>query len=424
MWTLDELTQLPADELQARAKSARINLATAEWNLAVCLQAVERTGLFRTMGYATITHYTEEHLGLDGHKTCELLRAARALETLPAIREAFRTGLLSWSKIREMTRVVVPETEQEWLDYALHHTSDDVQKQVSMTPRQWKDGVLAAARLQSQLTLNLDEAEDSAPTPEPAGRAAGSSPSATGTPSPRDAPIIEPDPSDTASGQTAPGGTNKAPRTPPVPSKVPAPRRVRVLLDFTAEEYVEFERTEGCLRSILRKRARREEVVLEMARRSMSGTTAATRLRYQIVVHADSRLENAWCPTDRGVLPVTPEQLERELADAHVTVLTEADPATVGVPGGKSKGVRRSTMRLLMARSGGRCEVCRCSGPLHVHHKKPRSRGGGHELENLELRCNACHHFGHEADYRTDPTWHSARARRRKKRPGPKARDG
>lgn len=450
MWTLIELTQLPADELQARTRVARINLATAEWNLAVCLQAVERTGLFRTMGYATMTHYTAEHLGLDGHKTSELLRAARALETLPAIREAFRTGLLCWSKIREMTRVVVPETEEEWLEYALHHTSDEVQKQVSMTPRQWKDGVLAAARLQSQLTLNLDEVEESAPPRQPVERVPGDTPSATRSPSPVDAPIVEPDTAPPRSGTPGIPARNNAPRTPeplpdtesdaagersckppgaashppPVPSKVPAPRRVRVVLDFTTEEYVEFERTEVCLRSILRKRARREEVVLEMARRSMSGTTAATRLRYQIVVHADSGLENAWCQTDRGVLPVTPEQLERELAEAHVTVLTEADPGSSAVPGEKSKGVQRSTMRLLMARSGGRCEVCRCSGPLHVHHKKPRSRGGGHELKNLELRCDACHHFGHDADYRNDPTWHSARARRRKKRPGQMARDG
>lgn len=396
-------------------------------------------GLFRTMGYATITHYTEENLAIDGHKTSELLRAARALELLPSIREAFRSGRLGWSKIREMTRVAVPETEHEWLEYALHHTSDEVQQQVSMTPRQWKNGVLAAARLQSQLTLGLDDdslhrpgEQASCPStlsavdaPNPTDTTSSDDPPADGKPVTPESSTAGPEAASKASGdsQRKPAGAASPP--PPVPTEKPAPRRVRVSLDFTVEEYAEFERTEACLRGNMRKRARREEVVLEMARRSMSGTTAATRLRYQIVVHADAQLQKAWVQTERGVFPVTTDQLERELAGAHVTVLTDTESANYDVPARKSKGVQRSTMRLLMARSGGRCEVCRRSGPLHVHHKKARSRGGGHELENLELRCDACHHFGHEADYRNDSNWHAARSRRRsKRRSGHNARDG
>jgi hypothetical protein len=40
------------------------------------------------------------------------------------------------------------------------------------------------------------------------------------------------------------------------------------------------------------------------------------------------------------------------------------------------------------------CQECGDTRPqpeLHVHHKEPVSEGGGHGLDNLELRCADCH---------------------------------
>lgn len=36
-----------------------------------------------------------------------------------------------------------------------------------------------------------------------------------------------------------------------------------------------------------------------------------------------------------------------------------------------------------------------CAGGLHVHHVLPRSRGGGHALENLLTLCQTCHAYVH-----------------------------
>lgn len=43
------------------------------------------------------------------------LRVAEVLEELPAIATALEAGKLSWSAVRELTRVAISETEQAWL---------------------------------------------------------------------------------------------------------------------------------------------------------------------------------------------------------------------------------------------------------------------------------------------------------------------
>lgn len=37
----------------------------------------------------------------------------------------------------------------------------------------------------------------------------------------------------------------------------------------------------------------------------------------------------------------------------------------------------------------------RCDGALHIHHIRPRSVGGGHEMSNLMLLCRLHHEWAH-----------------------------
>ncbi len=53
----------------------------------------------------------------------------------------------------------------------------------------------------------------------------------------------------------------------------------------------------------------------------------------------------------------------------------------------------------VLARANGRCERCgKWVGYfyLHVHHRKPRSRGGEHTLKNAVAMCGLCHMGVHE----------------------------
>jgi len=49
--------------------------------------------------------------------------------------------------------------------------------------------------------------------------------------------------------------------------------------------------------------------------------------------------------------------------------------------------IRRRAIR----RDGGRCAQCGATGPLQVDHITPVSKGGGHELSNLQTLCGVCH---------------------------------
>jgi hypothetical protein len=42
-----------------------------------------------------------------------------------------------------------------------------------------------------------------------------------------------------------------------------------------------------------------------------------------------------------------------------------------------------------------RCARCGSAGPLHIHHRRRRSQGGGESWGNLVTLCAACHDWVH-----------------------------
>jgi hypothetical protein len=56
---------------------------------------------------------------------------AAALEELPELTRALETGALSWSALRELTRVALPDTEQHWLDVAQGKTVRQLEELVA-----------------------------------------------------------------------------------------------------------------------------------------------------------------------------------------------------------------------------------------------------------------------------------------------------
>src|SRR5687768_9681525 len=75
-------------------------------------------GVHARAGYASLREYAERVVGLNGRQTEERLRVGRALVALPRLDAALASGELGWSAARELTRVAVPATEQEWLAWA------------------------------------------------------------------------------------------------------------------------------------------------------------------------------------------------------------------------------------------------------------------------------------------------------------------
>ena len=104
--------------------SARIQAATYE--LLVLIRAFDaRTGW---SGCTSCAHWLSWRTGLAPGAAREHVRVARALGNLPKLSDAMRRGVVSYSKVRAVTRVATPETEQALLDVALCGTAAHVEQ--------------------------------------------------------------------------------------------------------------------------------------------------------------------------------------------------------------------------------------------------------------------------------------------------------
>ena len=83
------------------------------------------------LGFGSFVQYIERLFGYKPRTTQEKLRVAEALEVLPQLAAALGAGTLSWCAVRELTRVVVPETEQAWLDAARGKTQRELEALVA-----------------------------------------------------------------------------------------------------------------------------------------------------------------------------------------------------------------------------------------------------------------------------------------------------
>ncbi|MEO8179994.1 MAG: hypothetical protein ABI895_14260 [Deltaproteobacteria bacterium] len=81
------------------------------------LLAAQRAAAHVHLGFGSFGEYVERMFGYKPRSTQEKLRVAQALEDLPTLARALSNGEISWSAVRELTRVAVPETEQEWLEF-------------------------------------------------------------------------------------------------------------------------------------------------------------------------------------------------------------------------------------------------------------------------------------------------------------------
>jgi hypothetical protein len=96
-------------------------------------------------------------------------------------------------------------------------------------------------------------------------------------------------------------------------------------------------------------------------------------------------------PPERGLCTVGAFEGERLVAKAVGRAEFMALRALV-------QGVLFIHSRKAMKQHGWRCTRCRSSGRLEVHHRKYRSHGGTHRVENLEPVCRDCHKLIHQQE--------------------------
>src|SRR5216117_4178546 len=137
---------------------AHLDAATAR--LLDLIREFDARGAWNT-GFLSCAAWLSWRVGLDRGAARERVRVARALGTLPRLAQALARGELSYSKVRALTRVATPETEERLLAVGRAGTADHVERIV----RGWRrvDRIAEAraeARRHQSRALHVYQDED------------------------------------------------------------------------------------------------------------------------------------------------------------------------------------------------------------------------------------------------------------------------
>ena len=119
--------------------SAHLDAATAR--LLNLIREFDARGGWNT-GFRSCAEWLTWRVGLNPGAARERVRVARALGALPRLADALSRGTLSYSKVRALTRVATPETENRLLAVGRAGTAAHVERIV----RGWRQVDLAAER--------------------------------------------------------------------------------------------------------------------------------------------------------------------------------------------------------------------------------------------------------------------------------------
>ncbi len=111
--------------------AARIDAATYEL-LVLIRKFDEEEGW--NCGFLSCVHWLTWRIGLAPNAARERVRVARALGELPLMSRAMKRGELSYSKVRALTRVARPDTEEELVELARAATAAQIERVV----RAWR----------------------------------------------------------------------------------------------------------------------------------------------------------------------------------------------------------------------------------------------------------------------------------------------
>lgn len=324
-------------------------------------------GVWAAHGAATPTQWLSFEHGLAPSTAAEHVRVGLRLRDLPRIREELAAGRISYSKVRALTRIAVPEIEELLLRWSVCATGAEVERIVrgfrrsctgrgepadarrAVTRRRHEDGTTTlsvrlpdheAHEVESHLErlVELEEAEQEASTPR-----ADSSAEESGW------------------------GDHQRPRT-----ARKADALVHAVAAASAQGGVD---TSGLDRHTL----------------VLSGDVSAL---------ADDDASTAVVTAPDGTVPAMSRRALRRLACGAGLVLVAQDGRRPLDVGRRRRAPTVAQRRALAARDGTcRFPGCDARRHLHAHHVVHWADGGPTDLSNLVLLCSFHHHTVHDAGW-------------------------
>jgi hypothetical protein len=387
---------------------------------------VERDAWLGESGMKSPAHWLNYYCGIDLGAAREKVRVAKCLATLPQIDAAFSTGVISYSKVRAMTRSATPENEAFLLQVAKYGTAQHVEKLVRKfawatrlnNPQRDKcqyearefgwyeddDGmVVFKGRLpaaEGAAFLKAMEAIMQAiglrePTHQESTKQEASDQQPTG----QEVADVE------STGQEC---TNREWTDPE--SVNPELTDQEIMSADVSAETPDEDATPTCAQ----KRADALVAMADLAMASLAtdGKSACTADKYQVVIHIDANrtkdvsaetFSSPHCSLERDCchFPLAASTARRLACDASlVTVLEDASGTVLNV-GRKTRTIPPAIRRALTLRDQG-CRFPGCCETRFVdaHHIHHWCDGGETRLDNLILMCRLCRarHNRHYAD--------------------------
>ncbi|MEO5769078.1 MAG: DUF222 domain-containing protein [Polyangia bacterium] len=96
--------------------------------LLTCIRKFDASEDWLRQGAQSCAHWLAWRIGLDPATAREKVRVSRALGTLPAIDRALAEGRLSYAKVRALTRVATPDTDQRLVEIATATTGAQLER--------------------------------------------------------------------------------------------------------------------------------------------------------------------------------------------------------------------------------------------------------------------------------------------------------
>jgi len=95
------------------------------------LRVAESSQHWTHYGCVTLIEYLEVVCGIEPRTAIERVRVSYALGDLPLLEAELEEGTFQFSHVKELTRILVPDTEEEWIRHARGMTYREVQQAIA-----------------------------------------------------------------------------------------------------------------------------------------------------------------------------------------------------------------------------------------------------------------------------------------------------
>jgi hypothetical protein len=122
------MTREQLDAVASQIVDLSLRIDVAQHSLCAHLRQFDAHDGWSGMGFVSTATWLAWRIGIGPAAAREHVRVARALGNLQLVDAAFAAGKLSYSKVRALTRIATPATEQELLSIAMHATASQIEK--------------------------------------------------------------------------------------------------------------------------------------------------------------------------------------------------------------------------------------------------------------------------------------------------------